>query len=361
MSRPKALSSREEQDVCSKYLSGSTTVHNLSHEYSVSAPTIYNVLRRNNITVSSKAKRLTLAQGEARRKQILNSVQKNNDMPIDQRLSTIIQTVYGGFEHRYISGISSIKKSIISDINQNNNQKLKLGSWPFDFQMGQTCERSRSSKWGSAFHKLAPEICKTILSSEEEMLTTIEGPIYKAQLYKVSDLIQMYRNGKVPSSSDYQCLRHSGYKQDGASEDHYKSDICILDHKNKRCNIFELKSSTQLDNLKSQSEKTTLLHKFAIMSNTLPSSWAIDIHLGIVMDEEINNGKKLFRFVHQFFAEDEILNQQEFWNWITKSNDGYNTIEKLADDHMQKMVSNIRRENKNAISTINREMARGKI
>jgi len=77
---------------------------------------------------------------------------------------------------------------------------------------------------------------------------------------------------------------------------------------------------------KSRSEKEALMEQLAILSNTLPTETKVNIYFATAYNR-FGEGKpwKQER-VRQYFADKELLIGKDFWNFICKSEDGYETV-----------------------------------
>ena len=90
--------------------------------------------------------------------------------------------------------------------------------------------------------------------------------------------------------------------------------------------MIELKIGGDLDNKKARSEKEAILEQFAILSNTLPKNRTIKIFFATAYNR-FGEGKPWNQSrVKQFFADDELLIGRDFWNFICKSNKGYDIV-----------------------------------
>jgi hypothetical protein len=90
--------------------------------------------------------------------------------------------------------------------------------------------------------------------------------------------------------------------------------------------LIELKIGGDLDNKKARSEKEALLEQFAILSNTLPREAKIKMFFATAYNRYGEGKPWRQERVRQFFADDELLIGKDFWNFVCKSDDGYDIV-----------------------------------
>jgi len=69
-----------------------------------------------------------------------------------------------------------------------------------------------------------------------------------------------------------------------------------------------------------------LLEQFAILSNTLSADTKIRLFFATAYNRYGEDKVWGQERVRQFFAEDELLIGRAFWNFVCKSNDGYDVV-----------------------------------
>lgn len=179
--------------------------------------------------------------------------------------------------------------------------------------------RSFDSALGNMLEKMAINIADLFF----DVYKRVEGYIFEEQILQIAELLESYKNRtKNPSLQDYELLKiKSGSKKIKTHE----SDYYLFDKENSFHYLIELKIGGDLDNKKARAEKEALLEQFCILYN----------------NQQTNNIKCFFataynRFgegkdwkqgrVLQFFSKDELLIGKGFWNFITKSKNGYNIV-----------------------------------
>ncbi|RLA93080.1 MAG: TdeIII family type II restriction endonuclease, partial [Deltaproteobacteria bacterium] len=90
--------------------------------------------------------------------------------------------------------------------------------------------------------------------------------------------------------------------------------------------LIELKIGGDLDNKKARSEKEAILEQFAILSNILPPETEIKIFFATAYNRYGEDKPWRQQRVSQFFADEELLIGKDFWNFVCRSIDGYETV-----------------------------------
>jgi hypothetical protein len=68
------------------------------------------------------------------------------------------------------------------------------------------------------------------------------------------------------------------------------------------------------------------LEQFAILSNVLPPESNIKIFFATAYNRYGENKQWRQERVRQFFADEELLIGKDFWNFVCRSNEGYETV-----------------------------------
>lgn len=120
------------------------------------------------------------------------------------------------------------------------------------------------------------------------------------------------------------------------------SDYYLIDKENNAHYLIELKIGGDLDNKKARSEKEALLEQFAILSNTLPPETKIRCLFATAYNRFGEDKEWKQERVKQFFANGELLIGKDFWNFISKSTDGYEIVldEYKKNSHLIKNALN---------------------
>lgn len=182
--------------------------------------------------------------------------------------------------------------------------------------------RSLDSSLGSMLEKLALSIAELFY----EVKRNVEGPLTVDQTREIAELLEKYnRREKKPEISDYLSLRKKPSEEVLVNKRH-NSDYFLVDKESDRNYLIELKIGGDLDNKKARSEKEAVLEQYAILSNISHAKIPITIYFATAYNR-FGEGKDWQQErVKQFFAKEELLIGRDFWNFICKSEEGYNWI-----------------------------------
>ncbi|PIZ94589.1 MAG: TdeIII family type II restriction endonuclease [Candidatus Magasanikbacteria bacterium CG_4_10_14_0_2_um_filter_37_12] len=197
-----------------------------------------------------------------------------------------------------------------------------LGS---DIQYYSALVRSLDSSLGNMLEDMAINIAKLFY----EVNKSVEGELYPEQTSKIAELLEGYKNTKnplMPDLSHYEEIRKIKPGSKVITKRHV-SDYYLIDRETNSHHLIELKIGGDLDNKKARSEKEAIFEQYAILANSLRNKNAtIKCHFATAYnrfgeDKEWKQGRVL-----QFFSKDELLIGKDFWNFVCKSNDGYDLV-----------------------------------
>ncbi len=201
--------------------------------------------------------------------------------------------------------------------------------------------RSLDSSLGNMLEKLAISLAELNYEVKRE----VSGPLSSEQTNIIADLLEKYkRNSQKPKVSDYQILRTKP-PTDSAPTKRHVSDYYLIDRETKKNILIELKIGGDLDNKKARSEKEAILEQYAILSNSLPSNAEIDIFFATAYNRFGDDNPWTQSRVKQFFANEELLIGRDFWNMVTKDENGYKLIMeayKASSHHIKDALKDIR-------------------
>ncbi len=182
--------------------------------------------------------------------------------------------------------------------------------------------RSLDSSLGSMLEKMAVNIA----SLNYQVSRHVEGPLLPQQVGFIADLLERYKSRRQkPSAVDYEALRNLA-SVEGAVHQRHDSDYFLIDNTTGSHYLLELKIGGDLDNKKSRSEKEAILEQYAILSNTLPSTTPIRIYFATAYNR-FGEGKPWNQTrVLQYFAPEELLIGQDFWNFVCRDAAGYDMV-----------------------------------
>lgn len=228
-----------------------------------------------------------------------------------------VQSFATGFKGRHEGEVDNPKGTINMKIH--NVFIEALGE---EIQYYSALARSFDSSLGNMLEGLAINIA----SLNYEVKRNVEGPLNPTQTSKIAEILEKYKRHEVrPSIADYQCLRDMN-KEVVSPTARHDSDYYLIDKETNKHYLIELKIGGDLDNKKARSEKEAILEQYAILSNTLPKDIAITIHFATAYNRFGENKPWRQERVRQFFADDELLIGREFWNFVCKSESGYETV-----------------------------------
>ncbi|MHB1316847.1 MAG: TdeIII family type II restriction endonuclease [Minisyncoccota bacterium] len=237
---------------------------------------------------------------------------------IQSLVRTAVESYATGFQARHEGEVDNPEGTLNMKIH--NVFIAALGS---DIQYYSALVRSLDSSLGNMLEKLAINIAMFSYEVKKE----VQGPLGPEQTSKIADLLEKYKRRELtpPSTDDYQSLRVKP-TDNKLSVKRHDSDYYLIDKETGENYLIELKIGGDLDNKKSRSEKEALLEQFAILSNTLPKDQKIKIFFATAYNRYGEDKPWRQERVRQFFADEELLIGRDFWNFVCKSDDGYNIV-----------------------------------
>jgi len=237
---------------------------------------------------------------------------------------TGIETYAQGFQARHEAEVDDPEGTINMKIH--NVFIEALGE---EIQYYTALVRSLDSSLGTALEKLAINIARLTFEVKQD----VEGPLAPEQTSMIADLLESYKSRqRKPAVEDYQVLRAPKYKSSGLLKRH-DSDYYLIDKNTNNHYLIELKIGGDLDNKKARSENEAILEQFAILSNVLPPATDIRIFFATAYNRFGENKYWGQERVRQFFANEELLIGKDFWNFICRSDDGYDVVLKAYRDN----------------------------
>lgn len=241
----------------------------------------------------------------------------NDDETIKVIVAAAVQAFASGFEGRHEGEVENPEGTINMKIH--NVFIEALGK---EIQYYSALARSLDSSLGNMLEALAMNIAKLNF----EVKKNVEGPLNPLQTSKIAEMLEKYKSHKSkPCISDYQYLREM--TEHGATQiKRHDSDYYLIDKETNNHYLIELKIGGDLDNKKARSEKEAILEQYAILSNTLPQDVNITIYFATAYNRFGENKPWHQERVKQYFCEEELLIGKDFWNFVCKSNSGYETV-----------------------------------
>jgi hypothetical protein len=184
--------------------------------------------------------------------------------------------------------------------------------------------RSFDSSLGNMLESLAISIAELFYTVSQE----VTGTLYPGQTAKIAELLEAYKNTKNPKKvdvKDFELLRNIQNLTEVQEKTHI-SDYYLFDEETNEHFLIELKIGGDLDNKKARSEKEAIFEQYAILSNSLGKEAKIKCYFATAYNRYGENKPWTQGRVRQFFSEDELLIGKDFWNFICKSENGYEIV-----------------------------------
>ncbi len=210
----------------------------------------------------------------------------------------------------------------------------KLGP---EIQFFSALSRSLDSSLGNMLEKMAIMIAEL----NYDVASRVEGPLYPAQTSYIAELLEKYKRHEIkPQVTDYNEKMKQLRTTEILQTKRHESDYYLVDKETEKKYLIELKIGWDLDNKKARSEKEALLEQYAILSNTCDDE--VHIYFATAYNRYWENKEWKQERVKQFFSKDELLIWKDFWNFICKSDLGYQIVideyEKNADHIIQALA-----------------------
>ncbi len=229
-----------------------------------------------------------------------------------------IKTFAEAFSQRHISEVDNPEGVLNMKIH--NVFIAALGE---EFQYYTALARSFDSSLGNMLERLAISIAELFYDVERE----VSGVLYPEQTAKIAELLEAYKNNKNPRKvciADYKEI--SDLSSGSADTKVHASDYYLYDKDTNEHFLIELKIGGDLDNKKARSEKEAIFEQYAILSNQLEKDAKIRCFFATAYNR-FGEGKPWRQGrVRQFFSEEELLIGRDFWNFVCKSDKGYDIV-----------------------------------
>jgi len=236
----------------------------------------------------------------------------------DKAIRSIVKSSVESFAEGFAS------RHIAERDNPNGTINMKIHN-PFIAVLGDELRyytalvRSFDSALGNMLEKMAINIAELFF----EVYKRVEGYIFEEQVLRIAELLESYKNRiKSPSIQDYELLK---IKNGSKKIKTHESDYYLIDKKSNFHYLIELKIGGDLDNKKARAEKEALFEQFCILYNNQQTDnikcFFATAYNRFGEGQDWNQGRVL-----QFFSKNELLIGRDFWNFITKSEKGYNIV-----------------------------------
>lgn len=240
----------------------------------------------------------------------------SNETAIRGIVKSSIEGYASGFETRHISEENDPNGTINMKIHN-----IFIAALGKEIQYYSALARSLDSSLGNMLEKMAVNIASLFY----EVSKSVEGPLYPEQTSVIAELLEGYKSHRFePKLSDYEKI----IKAKGVSsiQKTHISDYYLVDKETNQHFLIELKIGGDLDNKKARSEKEAILEQYAILTNKLGTNKNIHIFFATAYNRFGEDKEWKQERVRQFFAKEELLISKNFWNFICKSGEGYQTV-----------------------------------
>jgi len=245
--------------------------------------------------------------------------QINTETAIRQIVRSSVQAYAGAFETRHIKEYDDPDGTINMKIH--NIFITALGE---EIQYFTALVRSLDSTLGIMLEGMAINIAKLFY----EVRDSVEGPLFPEQTAIIAELLEAYKNINNPLKPDithYQKIIKAKTSKNAPTKTHI-SDYYLIDKKQNKHYLIELKIGGDLDNKKARSEKEAIFEQFAILSNILGSNAKIKCYFATAYNRFGENREWKQANVLSFFSKDELLIGKDFWDFVCCSNEGYKIV-----------------------------------
>ncbi|PIP60343.1 restriction endonuclease [Candidatus Uhrbacteria bacterium CG22_combo_CG10-13_8_21_14_all_47_17] len=240
-----------------------------------------------------------------------------------------IQSIVRTAVEAYATGFRARHEGEVDNPNGVINMKIHnvfIAALGKDIQYYSALVRSLDSSLGNMLEGMAINIAKLFY----EVNKSVEGELYPEQTSKIAEFLEAYKNSKNPLKPSIEHFKEiRSIKPNPNSKIKSKvhvSDYYLIDKETNTHHLIELKIGGDLDNKKARSEKEAIFEQFAILANSLGKDATIKAHFATAYnrfgeDNEWKQGRVL-----QFFSKDELLIGRDFWNFVCKSEKGYELV-----------------------------------
>lgn len=259
-------------------------------------------------------------------------------MQVDKKRT--IQAIVNSYINGFAEGLKSRYSDEVDDpcgvinMKKNNCFIAELGE---EFMFYSAFVRSFDSSFGNVLEAMGNEIARL----SYEVRGTIDSFILPDQVQRIASVTDKYLSHEAkPSVSHYADFSViyprdiTSYKKTHATDNYFYSKL-----KNEHY-LIELKASGDLDNKKARAEKQALLEEYFLLKNELrdDTSASVKIYFGTAYNKFGEGNEWKQERVRQFFAQNELLIGQDYWNFVCDDEKGFEVI----FDQYRQSAANIR-------------------
>lgn len=210
----------------------------------------------------------------------------------------------------------------VINMKKNNCFIAELGE---EFMFYSAFVRSFDSSFGNILEVLGNHIAKL----SYEVKGNINSFILPDQTQRIASILDSYvDHTSIPSIHHYDTFDVIYPKNTVSYERTHVTDNYFYNKQKNEHYLIELKASGDLDNKKAKAEKSALLDEYFLLKNSLRNdkSAKIKIFFGTAYNKYGEGNYWKQERVRQFFAEEELLIGQDYWNFVCDDNDGFNVV-----------------------------------
>lgn len=239
----------------------------------------------------------------------------DNERAIRAIVSAYVESYASAFSDRHISEKDDEDGTINMKIHN-----IFIAALGAEIQYYSSLARLLDSSLGNMLEKMAIKIATLHYTVSQH----VEGILYKEQTDYIAELLEKYkRHALIPTVKDYTDITN---KKGLIIEKRHESDYYLIDEETDIHYLIELKIGGDLDNKKARSEKEALLEQYCILTNELGDEQKVKILFATAYNRYGEGNSWTQSKVRQFFAEEELCNIRDFWNFICKSENGYDIV-----------------------------------
>lgn len=235
-------------------------------------------------------------------------------------VDTAIASFAEGLISRYTAEVEDPNGVI--NMKKNNCFIAELGE---EFMFYSAFVRSFDSSFGNILEKIGNSIAKL----SYEVRGNIKSFILPEQTQRIASILDSYvEHVTKPSIEHYDNFTTIFPKNLSSFQRIHVTDHYFYNAEKKEHYLIELKASGDLDNKKSKAEKSALLDEYFLLKNELKDDpeAKVKIFFGTAYNK-FGEGKKWKQErVKQFFADEELLIGEKYWNFVCDDEDGFNIV-----------------------------------
>lgn len=243
---------------------------------------------------------------------------KNNAIRII--VDVAIESFSQGLISRYNSEIDDINGVI--NMKKNNCFIAELGE---EFMFYSAFVRSFDSSFGNVLEKMGNKIAELSYKVNGE----IDSYILPDQTQRISSILNNYTNRITSPSVNHYSAYETIYPKNILSfKRKHATDNYFFNEETNEHYLIELKASGDLDNKKARAEKEALLEQYFLLKNKLKENpdAKIKIFFGTAYNKFGEGNPWKQERVRQYFAEDELLIGESYWNFVCNDPEGFKII-----------------------------------